>query len=157
MIKRIKNQIKEMKIITKKIALETKNQLEFIDVTSEVEEILSESTLAEGSVLIYAPHSTASIVINHNEPMLLQDLTRMLYKIAPIDERYGHDMFELTKHAKSDGRSNGHSHSKNVILGCSETIPFQDGELMIGDRQSIFFVELDGARKRDFLVQIVGN
>lgn len=145
-----------MKIITKRINVETKKQLEFIDVTSQVEELLDNSGIKEGSVVVYSPHSTSSIMINHNEPMLLQDMARILYRLVPIDERYGHDMFELTKHSKSDGRSNGHSHCKGMLMSCSETIPFEGGEMVLGDKQSIFFVELDGARKRDFVVQISG-
>ncbi len=146
-----------MKTVIKTIKVSTEKQLEFIDVTSKVEEALDLSGLKEGFIVVYSPHTTSSIIINQNEPMLLQDMTRILYKIVPIDERYGHDMFELTKHVKSDGRSNGHSHCKSIILGCSETIPFQKGEMALGSRQSIFFVELDGSRERDFLVQIVGE
>lgn len=146
-----------MKIKTKKIEIQTEKQVEFIDVTSHVEEVLSDSGVKEGFVVLYSPHTTSSIAINHNEPMLIQDITRMLYKMAPIDERYGHDMFELAKNSKSDGRSNGHSHCKNIILGNSEAIPFQKGELLLGEKQDIMFVELDGARKRDFIVQIVGE
>jgi len=146
-----------MKVFTKTIEIKTEKQLEFIDVTSKVVEALDESGAKEGFVLVYSPHSTASIAINHNEPMLTQDLTRMLYKLIPIDERYGHDMFELTKQSKSDGRSNGHSHCKNIILGTSESIPFQKGELILSSKQNIFFVELDGARKRDFIVQVTGE
>jgi len=146
-----------MKIVTKTIEIKSEKQLEFIDVTSKVIEALDETNMKEGFVLVFSPHSTASIAINHNEPMLTQDMTRMLYKLIPIDERYGHDMFELTKQSKSDGRSNGHSHCKNIMLGSSETIPFRKGELILSSKQNIFFIELDGARKRDFIVQVVGE
>ena len=146
-----------MKIQTKKIDLQSDKQLEFIDVTSMVEEAVGESGVKNGMVAIFSPHTTGAIVINHNEPMLIQDMTRILYKIVPIDERYSHDMFELTKLNKSDGRSNGHSHCKNMLLGSSETVPIENGELTLGFKQNIFFVELDGARKRDFFVQILGE
>lgn len=146
-----------MTIKTKKIEVQSEKQLEFIDVTSEVEEFVENSGIKEGNVLVFSPHTTGAIVINHNEAMLLQDMTRILYKMVPVDERYSHDMFELTKHNKSDGRSNGHSHCKNMVLGSSEVIPVLNGELQIGPKQSIFFVELDGARKRDFLVQVMGE
>ncbi len=146
-----------MKIKLEKIALETTKQLEFIDITSNVEEILDQSGVKNGQVNVFSPHTTAAVSINHNEPMLLQDMARLLYKVAPIDERYSHDMFELTKVNKSDGRSNGHSHCKSVFLGSSETIPVEKGEMMLGERQSIFFVELDGSRKRDYVVQVVGE
>lgn len=146
-----------MKIQMKKIEVQSEKQLEFIDVTSMVDEVVEETGVKEGIVLVFSSHTTGAIVINHNEPMLMQDMTRILYKMAPIDERYSHDMFELTKHNKSDGRSNGHSHCKSMLLGSSEMIPLSKGELQLGNKQSIFFVELDGARKRDFFVQILGE
>ena len=146
-----------MKTKTEKIEIQTEKQLEFIDITSMIEEVIEGSGAKSGTVTIFSPHTTGAIAINHNEPMLLQDMTRILYKLVPIDERYSHDMFELTKHNKSDGRSNGHSHCKNMLLGPSESIPFDKGQMMLGDRQSVFFVELDGGRSRDFIVQVVGE
>ncbi len=146
-----------MKIITKKVDLKTNKQIEFIDITENVSEIVSQSDIKDGRVLVFSPHTTASVAINHNEPMLIQDIIRVLFRLAPIDERYNHDLFELTKKNKSDGRSNGHSHCKNVILGPSKEVIVEKGKLLLGEKQSIFFVELDGGRKRDYLVQIIGN
>ena len=141
----------------KRIELQSEKQLEFIDVTNLVEEAVETSGVKNGVVTVFSPHTTCGIVINHNESLLIQDMARTLYKLVPIDERYSHDMFELTNESKSDGRSNGHSHCKNLLLGCSESIPFEKGELLLGERQNIFFVELDGARKRDFIIQIMGE
>lgn len=146
-----------MKIKTKKIELETKKQIEFADVTETVADFVESSKIKNGQVTVFSSHTTASVIINHNEQMLIQDITRILYKIAPVDERYDHDVFELTHKNESDGRSNGHSHCKNMILGNSETIPVENGEMMLGQRQSIFFVEFDGARERDFVIQIIGE
>lgn len=145
-----------MKTQTKKVDIVSTKQLEFIDVTSKIEELLLKSKIKNGQVTIFSPHTTAAICLNHNEAMLLQDMSRILYRLVPIDERYSHDLFELTKPKKTDGRSNAHSHCKQMMLGCSETIPFEKGQMLLGQRQSIFFVELDGARKRDFVVQITG-
>lgn len=146
-----------MKIKTTKIKLQSTKQLEFIDVTEKVEEALEKTGIKQGQVLIFSSHTTAAVTINHNEAMLQQDMSRILYRLVPIDERYSHDMFELTKVNKSDGRSNGHSHCKDILLGSSEVIPVANGELLLGERQSVFFVELDGARKRDFVVQVLGQ
>jgi secondary thiamine-phosphate synthase enzyme len=146
-----------MKIKKEKISISTQKQIEFVDVTEKVEEVVEKSGIKAGQVLVFAPHSTASLVINHNENMLLQDMSRILYRLVPVDERYDHDTFELTNKNKSDGRSNGHSHCKNMILGASETIPLEKGEMLLGERQNIFFVEFDGGRERDFIVQILGE
>jgi len=146
-----------MQTFLERVFLNTNSQLEFIDITEQIEELVEKSGIKMGQVLVFSPHSTAAIVINQDEPMLVKDITRMLYRLVPIDERYDHDLFEITKRNLSDGRSNGHSHCKNVLLNRSETLIIQKGKLILGSKQSIFFVELDGGRKRDFWVQIMGE
>lgn len=146
-----------MTIKKEKIELQTEKQIEFINITNVVEDFVEKSGVKNGQVLVFSPHTTASIAINQDEPMLLQDLMRVLFKFAPIDERYSHDMFELTKGKKSDGRSNAHSHCKNVMLGCSVAVPIENGRMMLGEKQSVFFVELDGARQRDYLIKVMGE
>jgi secondary thiamine-phosphate synthase enzyme len=145
-----------MKIYNRKIELESTSQIEFVDITTKIEEIVANSGIREGQVLVYSPHSTASVMVNHNEPLLLQDFMRILYRLVPVSDRYSHDLFELSRSKTSDGRSNGHSHCKNMLLGVSETLPIEKGKMMLTPRQSIFMVEMDGARKRDLVVQVIG-
>ena len=146
-----------MKIKKQVITTESKSQVEFINITHEVQEVIDGSGIRDGQVLVFSPHSTASIAINEDESLLLQDFQRLLYRLVPIDERYSHDLFELKRTVRSDGRSNGHSHCKDFLLGVSETVPVEAGKLLLGEHQSIFFVEMDGARKRDIIVQIIGE
>ncbi|KKP97500.1 MAG: hypothetical protein UR99_C0010G0004 [Candidatus Moranbacteria bacterium GW2011_GWD2_36_12] len=145
-----------IKIHKQKIDLESRNQIEFFDVTENVQEIIDASGVREGNVVVFTPHTTMGVVINHNEPMLMQDFMRILYRLAPMDDRYGHDLFELRKTSKSDGRSNGHSHCKSFLVGVSQTIPIEKGKLLLTEKQSVFAVEFDGARKRDVIVQVMG-
>ncbi len=146
-----------MKIHKERINLESKNQIEFMDITDKVEEIIGNSGIREGQVLVYCPHTTMGVAINHNESMLLQDFMRVLYKLIPVEDHYSHDLFELRNNGiKSDGRSNGHSHSKSIILGASESIPITKGKMMLGDKQSIFAIEFDGSRERDVIIQVMG-
>jgi secondary thiamine-phosphate synthase enzyme len=145
-----------MKIYRKKIQITSESQIEFIDITDKVEEIVENSGIRDGQVLIYSPHTSAGIVVNHNEPMLIQDFMRLLYQLVPLGDRYSHDLFEIKKGRVSDGRSNGHSHCKTMLLGTSENIPLDGGKMLITERQSIFLAEMDGARKRDVIVQIIG-
>ena len=145
-----------MKIYKRKIQTKSNTQIEFIDITDDVEEIVESSGIREGQVLIYSPHTSAGIVVNHNEPMLLQDFMRVLYQLVPMSDRYSHDLFELKKKQTSDGRSNGHAHCKTMLIGTSETIPIEGGKMLITERQSVFFVEMDGARERDVVVQVIG-
>lgn len=145
-----------IKIHKQKIDLESRTQIEFFDVTDQVQDIIEASGVREGNVVVFAPHTTMGIVINHNEPMLIQDFMRVLYKVVPMDDRYSHDLFELRKTSQSDGRSNGHSHCKSFLVGISQTIPIEKGKLLITGKQSIFAIEFDGARKRDITVQVMG-
>ena len=130
--------------------------MEFIDITEKVNEGISNSGIREGQVLVYSPHTSASISINHNEAMLIQDFMRTLYRLVPITDRYSHDLFELNRDKASDGRSNGHSHCKVLLLGVSETVPIEKGHMMLTEKQSVFFIETDGARARDIIVQVIG-
>ncbi len=145
-----------MKIHQQKIALKSTTQIEFIDITSKVEESLAKTGIREGQVLVYSPHTTASVVINHNEPMLIQDFMRVLYRLVPVSDRYSHDIFELNRSKTSDGRSNGHSHCKAMLLGASQSLPIEKGHIILSEKQSIFFVEMDGARSRNVIVQFMG-
>jgi secondary thiamine-phosphate synthase enzyme len=146
-----------MNIHKQKITKESKGQIEFIDITPDVEEILVNSGVKYGQILVFSPHTTCGVAINQNETLLLQDFQRLLYKLAPVDERYSHDLFELKAGSNSDGRSNGHSHCKNLIVGVNETVPVEDGKILLGKRQNIFMVELDGARTREIIVQVMGE
>lgn len=146
-----------MSIHTKRIHIQTKSQIEFVDITEDIRNLIEKAGVREGQVLVYAPHTTMGVAINHSETLLLQDFNRILYKLVPIDDQYRHDLFELKKNSNSDGRSNGHSHCKALFLGTSEMIPIEKKVMLLGERQSIFAVELDGARKRDIVVQIMGE
>ncbi len=145
-----------MKVYNQKIEIKSASQIEFIDITDKAEEIIGNSGVREGQVLVYSPHTSASIVINHNEPMLIQDFMRVLYRLVPMGDRYSHDLFEIGRTKTSDGRSNGHSHCKSLLLGVSETLPIEKGKMMLTEKQSIFLVELDGARTRKVIVQVIG-
>lgn len=145
-----------MKVYNQKIEIKSTSQIEFIDITDKVEEIIGNSGVREGQVLVYSPHTSASIVVNHNEPMLIQDFMRVLYRLIPVGDRYSHDLFEIGRAKTSDGRSNGHSHCKNLLLGVSETLPIEKGKVMLTEKQNIFLVELDGARTRDVVIQVIG-
>ena len=145
-----------MKIHKERIDLESKAQIEFMDITDRVQAIIDRSGVREGQVLVYVPHTTMGVAINHNESMLLQDFMRVLYKIVPVDDQYSHDLFELRRESTADGRSNGHSHCKSILLGNSETIPVEKGKLLLTERQTIFAVEFDGSRTRDVFIQVIG-
>jgi thiamine phosphate synthase YjbQ (UPF0047 family) len=75
---------------------------------------------------------------------------------VPLGDRYSHDLFELKKNQVSDGRSNGHSHCKTMLIGNSESVPLDSGKMFITEKQNIFLAEMDGSRKREVIVQVIG-
>ena len=145
-----------MRIHKQLLPFESRTQIDFVDITDHIRDIVKESGIRQGQVTIFVPHTTMGVVINHNEPLLLQDFMRVLYKVAPVDDHYSHDLFGIRKERPSDGRSNGHSHCKALLMGSSEMILVERGDLILSPLQSIFAVEFDGARKRDVIVQVMG-
>ncbi len=145
-----------MKILTDNITFTTQTQTDFVDITEDVREIVARSGVRNGTATVFVAHTTMGVAINHNEPMLVQDIARMLYRLAPVNDQYAHDLFELRQGARADGRSNGHSHCKAVLLGTSEHVPIVDGVLALSAIQSIFAIDLDGPRTRDVVVQVSG-
>lgn len=145
-----------MKIYKQKFELDSTTQIEFLDITDKVQEIIDNSGIREGQVVIYSPHTTMGIMINHNEPMLLQDFLKVFHRLVPVDNQYSHDLFELRRGKMADGRSNGQAHCQTLIIGVSETVPIEKGKMLITEKQSIFAVEFDGARKRDLVIQVIG-
>lgn len=143
--------------ILKKIQLETKKQFEMVDITSHVQKAVADSGVANGLAAIFCPHTTAGVRLNHNEPLLMQDIMKTLYRLVPIDLSYSHDLFEVRQNVAPNERSNGHAHVKAFLLGSSETLPIEKSALVMGSRQSIFFVELDGGRPREVYVKILGE
>ncbi len=141
----------------KKIQLETKKQFELVDITAHVQKCVLESNVKNGMAVIFCPHTTAAIRLNHNEPLLLQDMMKTLYRLVPVDISYSHDLFEVRQNVAPNERSNGHAHIKAFLLGSSETLAIEKSNLVLGGKQSVFFVELDGGRSREVFIKILGE
>ena len=138
--------------------VKTKCAPEFIDITSWVAQCVAESEIANGFAVVYSKHTTAAVKINENEPLLLQDMANFLEKMFPRDHSYAHNNFEIRTVNMTENESpNGHAHLQHLLLGTSETVPVIDGEMQFGTYQSIFFIELDHARPREVMVQVVGE
>lgn len=140
-----------MHYITKTITVQTSKPIEVIDISDEVSQAVSSSGLDAGQVIVISQHTTAYININEKEDRLLEDMETFLKRFAPRDGNYLHNINPV------DGRDNAHSHLLGLLMNTSETIPFSKGKLLLGEWQSLFFVELDGPRKeRKILLQISG-
>jgi secondary thiamine-phosphate synthase enzyme len=146
-----------MKSTNKQIFLQTKKQFELVDLTLQIKTAVVETNIKTGTVTVFCPHTTGGIKLNHNEPLLIQDIMKMLYRVAPVDVSYAHDLFEVRQNVAPNERSNGHAHVKSFLLGSSETLIIEKGQLALGTHQSVFFVELDGGRDRNIILNITGE
>ncbi len=140
-----------------RLTYETTCAPEFIDITEDVRAVVLRSGVEHGFVVVFSRHTTAAIRINEAEPLLLQDMEAMLARIAPAGVYYRHnDLSIRTVNLTDDEDLNGHSHCQHLLMGASEAIPCADGDLLLGVWQRVFLVELDTARSREVIVQVVG-
>ena len=141
-----------MKYHISTITCPTNFPIDIIDITEQVRSELEATGLHEGTVTVLSRHTTACININEKEPRLVQDMTTFLKRLVPRDGDYLHNLEPI------DGRDNAHSHLLGLFMNSSETIPFSEGRLLLGEWQSIFLIELDGPRAiRQVIVQIQGE
>lgn len=139
------------------IRISTRKTLEFIDITKQIQQIICASEYQFGIVNIQSLHTTAAIVVNENEPLLLTDMKRMLERHAPRRAKYRHDDFSIrTVNLEPGEPANGHAHCKALLLSPSQTLNIMHGTLMLGRWQRVFFVELDRARERTISVMLLG-
>ena len=146
-----------MNALVRGIKIETTKAPDFIDITDRIEQMVTESRVQQGMVLVYSRHTTAAIKINENEPLLLQDMAAFLERMASRHGHYQHNDFTIRKNTPPEECPNGHAHCQHLLLGTSETIPIVDGKMPFGQWQRIFLVELDHPRPREVLVQILGE
>ena len=115
------------------------------------------SGISDGTVTVQSMHTTAAILVNENEPLLLDDLGRVLAGWAPAHARYSHDDFERrTANMTPDERPNGHAHARAMALQASTTLAVIGDDVQLGRWQRIFLVELDGPRAREVVVTTAG-
>lgn len=139
------------------IRLNTTECLEFIDLTAYIANIVSRSGIRHGVVNIQTKHTTTALIINENEPLLLNDLKRILESYAPRDGEYEHNDFSRRIDIPPDEPANGHSHCKALFLPASIMLNLADGRLQLGRWQSLFLIELDEARERNISVLVLGQ
>ena len=151
------NQGARLKTYHDLIQLKTQTCLQFIDITDSIIERVQSSGVWRGWLNVQSKHTTATILLNENEPLLLEDMKRVLENLASRNRNYKHDDFSIRTANLSPGEyQNGHSHCKAMFLRASETLNIVDGEIDLGLWQRIFLVELDRARERTVSVMVLG-
>lgn len=139
------------------IRLQTGECLEFFDLTSDVASIVASSGIRYGMVNVQTQHTTTALIINENEPLLIEDLKRLLDQHVPRDGEYEHNDFSRRVDIPPDEPANGHSHCKALFLPSSIMLNVADGKLQLGKWQSLFFIELDESRDRNISVMVMGE
>ena len=116
-----------------------------IKITNSIREDILKSGIKDGIVVVYCPHTTAGVTINENaDPDVVRDMIYGFEKAYPtIDKNYRH--FE----------GNSHAHLKSSTVGPSQTLILDDGELIMGIWQDVYFCEFDGPRNRTYYVKII--
>ena len=130
----------------KTINVSTAKRVDLVDITSQVQKIVTEINVDSGFVIVYVPHTTCGIMINEGaDPDVVRDIKYQLEKLIPYQQGYHHM------------EGNADSHIKTCLVGSSENIIIEDGQLVLGTWQSIFLCDFDGPRTRKVYVKIQGN
>ena len=137
-----------MKSFTEYLWFNTKKHREYINITSEVEEILTKSGIKEGMILVSAMHITAGVYVNDAESGLIQDIDDWLEKLAPYHQEYRHHR---------TGESNGDSHLKSLLIHHEVILPVTAGKLDFGPWQQIYYAEFDGQRRKRVIIKVMGE
>jgi len=139
-----------MPVATRRVNLETQGNCDIRDITGEVRGQLRQTGMKDGAVTIFVPGATGGVTTVEFEDGLVRDLKELFDSVAPEGKRYYHD------ERWHDG--NGHSHVRASLLGPSLTVPFCDGELILGTWQQIVFVDFDTRRRsRRLVLQFIGE
>lgn len=139
-----------MKNFRKELVFNTKNKMEFINITNDVQQAIDESQIKNGLVLVNAMHITASVFINDNEYGLHNDFKVWLEKLAP------HEPINYYRH-NDTGEDNADAHLKRQIMGRETVCAITNGKLDFGPWEQIFYGEFDGQRSKRVLIKIIGE
>jgi secondary thiamine-phosphate synthase enzyme len=128
------------------LSVKTSARTELIDITSKIAERVKESGVTDGRCMLYVPHTTAAVTINESaDPSVKDDILMVLNQMVPWDANYQHM------------EGNSPAHVKSTIVGASEMVAIENGSLVLGTWQGIFFCEFDGPRTRKVHVRITAE
>lgn len=139
-----------MRIVRETVVRPTTADTDIQDLTQDVAQILAQSGIREGQVLVFTPGSTAGITTIEFENGVVFDLEQAIERLAPQDMHYEHDA--------RWGDGNGYSHVRAALLGPSMTVPVVDGQLQLGTWQQVVLCDFDNRpRERRIIVQVMGE
>jgi secondary thiamine-phosphate synthase enzyme len=146
-----------LKVCADVVEIRTEERVQFIDLTAIVAERVRRSGVAQGMVCVQTRHTTTAIVVNEDEPRLLEDMKGLLERLCPREAPYGHN--HRLRPAATPGleSENGDAHCRALLLGASESLNIVGGQLQLGEWQSLFLLELDGPRRRSVSLVVMGT
>jgi len=137
-----------MAVFQKTVEVKTGKLYDFVNITSAVQRAVEESKIKNGIAFVNSVHNTAAVIIQEADATIHKDLIATLERLVPIDADYNHDY---------EGNVNATAHLKSNLLGSSVSVPVENGKLVLGTWQQLFFIELFEARRRRVVVTVVGE
>jgi secondary thiamine-phosphate synthase enzyme len=126
------------------INVRSRSRIEFIDITEMVQDVVKEAAIEKGICYLYVPHTTAGITINEGaDPSVQRDIQNTLSRIIPHELNYAHR------------EGNADAHIKSTLVGTSVNVIIDEGKLLLGTWQSIFFCDFDGPRHRRIAIKFI--
>jgi secondary thiamine-phosphate synthase enzyme len=128
------------------LSVKTSGRTELIDITTQIASLVKQSGVSEGLCMLYVPHTTAAVTINESaDPSVKSDILMVLNQIIPWQADYKHM------------EGNSPAHVKSTLVGASELVAIENGKLVLGTWQGLFFCEFDGPRTRKVHVRILNG
>ena len=137
-----------MKFATEYLWFNTSKKREYINITDKVEQVVENSGIQDGMVLVSAMHITAGVWVNDAESGLIQDIDEWLEKLAPFNANYRHHR---------TGETNGDAHLKNLLVNHEVILPVTGGRLDLGPWQQVYYAEFDGQRRKRLIIKAMGE
>jgi len=132
--------------VVRYINVKSRERTEFIDITEKIQEVLKEAGVSSGVCNIFVPHTTAAVTVNEGaDPTVQRDIQAFLNKVVPFEGDYHHR------------EGNSSAHIKTTLIGVSQAVFIDEGRLVLGTWQSIFFCEFDGPRHRRVALKIIAS
>lgn len=136
-----------MKTHTRELAVRTGEHAQMLDITDKVADVLAESGVRQGLLIVHVPHTTAGVTVNENaDPDVPHDILAALEQAVPWRQGF-------YRHSED----NSAAHVKSSLVGCTQTLLVADGHLVLGTWQGVWFCEFDGPRARRAIVQVMGE
>ena len=142
-----------MRVFQTSLTLSSEESTEISDITKTIRDAIQQFPVTAGIALINTLHTTCALFINEFQSALIGDLKGLIERLVPERDGYRHD----DPRYSDCERGNAHSHLRAALLGRSIAVGINEGELSLGRFQSIIFAELDGPRKREVTVQVIGE